>query len=106
MKTVIPRSQSTVDLYFRPPVRPYPGNSPGAPTSALKESYLRRYDELWDLSTLYYIVSELYSMIQGRTPRCTGVVRAYRRFILSFAGSLGSGNNRLHFIRAQYLFRL
>ena len=42
--------------------------------------YLRRHDELWDLSTLHYIASELYSMIQGRTRRCTGAVRAYRRF--------------------------
>ena len=45
---------------------------------ALKVTYLRRYDELWDVSTLHYIVSEPDSTLQGRTRRCTGAVRAYR----------------------------
>ncbi len=41
-------------------------------TPALKMTYLRRYDELCEEQTLYYIASELYSMIQDRTWHGTG----------------------------------
>ena len=63
---------------------------------ALKVSYLRRYDELGDVSMHSYIASELY-----RTPgvRPTGVSRvywAYQRYFLITATGHRSYCNSLH----------
>ena len=65
MKTIIPRSPLTYEADIK-------NIMVLVATPALNVSYLRRHNELCDLSILQYIPSELYSMLRGRNGCVTG----------------------------------
>ena len=57
---------------------------------------LGRQEELGDVSTLYNIASELYSMLPQRTVAVRGVRGAYREDVFNCVGFLLFLNNALH----------
>ena len=64
--------------------------------STLKGTVLGRQKELSDMSTLYNIASEPYSMLPWRTVTARGGKRAYRRDIFYCTDFVSFSNNALH----------